>query len=218
METSWQNITRRLDIEQVSRDTTFDKTKAKGRGLAKIPLKLNLPAITFTPSAIGIATANPSNRGFLIAQFNFTVPSVFRILDAFISVPSTVAANRVQVMLRYRDGLNVYRYACRTTITTSVNDSTQLNFFKTNAAFYAKQALQPNFTVEYYSRGMTSVNSSTTLAAVQLTTSLLNIPTDTDELYTTLDPEEVVLRGDIDEAFPEPLPTTYPTSSQWLDN
>ena len=216
METSWQNITRRLDIVQATRDTTFDKTKAKGRGLAKIPYRFTVPSIRYNPTDLGLPTGFGSLAviGSLIATFHFTAPSNFRLLHPII--PSTGATNRVLIAISYREGTTVTRYQIRNLPASIINDDIMRVFMKVACPVYTNQLIKANFSIEYYSLNLTNV--TTTQPAINLDTNLLAIPADTDELYVDIPCLETVMRTDIDEAFPEPIPTAYDQSTTWITN
>ena len=216
METSWQNITRRLDIEQVSRDTTFDKTKAKGRGLAKIPYTFVIPSITFTPSAQGIANGLTS-KGALIAQFNYTAPRAFRLIAPVFNPSGSSNTAIVLPAIRYRVGGTVYRYQIRSTAASTVSDEQLRRDFRTVADIYTNQLIKPNFSIEYY-LVFSSINLSSTQLSTTITTNLLAIPTDADALSESFDEPVSVQRSTIHNAFPEPIPTSYVEASYWLNN
>lgn len=217
METSWQNITRRLDINQASRDTTYDKTRSAGRIIKKVPYKIVIPSVTYNPvTDFGLPAGYGSFAvfGSLLATFHFTAPSAFRLLSPII--PDTSATNRVLIAISYRVGTTVTRYQIRNLSASRINDDTMRLLMKVACPLYTNQRIQPNFSIEYYSLNITNV--STTQPEVRLTTSLLKIPTDMDELSDTIECSQTVLRNEIAQAFPESIPTTYTQDTTWITN
>ena len=77
-ETNWQDITRRLDINEASvTDTCYPKTRGKSRAIKKIPLSFTLPAVT-------VPTANVF--GYyrrLVHQMNCVAVANFKIINTF---------------------------------------------------------------------------------------------------------------------------------------
>lgn len=218
METDWQNITRRLDINKSSRDDTYDKSRTKGRIIKKVPYRIVVPSITYNPvTDLGLPAgfAGLSVIGSLIATFHFTAPSSFRILQKVIE-PNVGNRNGVLLAISYRVGTTVTRYQLRNRSESTINDDIMRGLMKVACPLYTNERIQKNFSIEYYSLGIT--NASVTKLELAIPTSLLAIPADHNEQYVDIECSQVVLRNEIDEAFPEPIPTTYTQDTTWITN
>lgn len=213
MESSWQNITRRLDINQVERDTTYDKSRTKGRAIRKVPLVFTIPAQTLT-GAWKYKT--------LIHQMNCTASRAFKIINIENTydneqgiVPSCV------MCIRYRVGGTVYRYRIGPSNVNAVAEALVGDALKSavQTTVYAGQTIQPNFVIEWWhAQAFNFFNIKT--STLNITTNRLALPADADELNSdvlTTDATQVE-RDEITVALPEAIPTTYPASSQWLTN
>lgn len=217
MSSSWENITRRLDLNKSSRDTTYDKEHLGGRNIKKIPYTFTIPSITINPiTDLGLPLTFLDVGGILIAQFNYTAPKAFRVLETVVRPNrlDTVAANPVIPTIRFRVGTTVVRY--QFSISASVGEL-QRRRLKLFCPLYRGEKIQPNFTIEYYLITFAE-DISTVYAETQLTTSLLALPNNADELSVDIPCLETVKRNEIDVALPEALPTPYVASSYWLTN
>lgn len=200
METSWQNITRRLDLNKVEKDTTYAKSRAKGRCIKKVGTNLIIPAVTYN--------MDDRIQGLYIGQYNYTASSAFKILN--VVTPVRLDGNDIaSFYIRYRVGQTTYRYA--------LFNSGLLNVV--GSALYQQERILPNFVIEIWlglAPAGPEVDTSYSQTTMQLNT--LRLPTDADDMGSDLEPVSSVFRDDLLVAFPEDLPTTYNEACQWLDN
>jgi len=212
-ETNWQDITRRLDITPATQtDACNHKTRARGRAISKIPWTFTIPSITFTPNVIGSLRV-----GTLVAQFNYTAPSAFRILTPAIALQSS-STNLLVACVRYRVGTTVTRYQLRYQPKSSELDEQTRRLCRVFCALYDGDRIQPNFTIELWAGLVTAAGAATTTAEQVITTNILAIPDNADQLTDSFGISENLSRLDLDSAFPEALPTVYGDSSTWLTN
>lgn len=208
---NWPQVTKYLDYVRGSRDTS----RAKSRGVARKIGKLNyaftadnvvFPALTIIP-------------GMYVHQVNYTMPANFNIINA--TIGSELSGKRCIMCIRYRENGVVYRYRLprynhfSDDISGSNVDNTALNAF-VKADKYTNQLIKANFCIEYWG---VNLNEQSNNPSWTFITSLVRNPLTPDEvgpiIYTT---GTAVTRDSIKSTFPEALPTTYPASSQWLNN
>jgi hypothetical protein len=212
METSWQNITRRLDINKVSRDTTCDKTRGHGRTIKKIPWAFAIPAAQIDATAAGAAQG-----GCLLRQLNYTAPRAFRILSFTPALVTQDIVNLAIVCVRYRVGTTVTRYRLRLSGDSAAEQFLDIaSGLPVPAPDYSGERIQPNFCIEFWS-AFESDNIVDMLAST-VTTNLLELPADADELARPFEYVQQLERTDLELPMPETLPVDYGASSTWLTN
>lgn len=212
-ETNWQDITRRLDITPATQtDACNHKTRARGRAIGKIPWKFNIPAVSVEPLAVvpSVFSGNEMN-GCLIAQFNYTAPSNFKLLDGRVITQTSSAANESVYAISYRVGTTVYRYRLPNRYTEL------LALYHLQAPVYFNQLIKANFKIEVWA-GFVGTILPIESPANTLTTNLLITPDNSDETSDSFDPLVEMARADLDSDFPEALPTVYGDDSSWLTN
>lgn len=214
-QTAFENITRRLDINPATRDTTHDKSRGKGRAIKKVNARIIVPSLTFNPvTDLGLPAG--ILPGVLVAQFNYTLPSAFRLLTKQL-LPEVSGSNDYIACIRYREGTTVTRYVMRAAAPSAALDATLLNRLRIVAPFYENERLLPNFSIEYYTRFLV-FDQSVTTDELALETNLLSLPANVDQTSVDYECEESLVRTDLAVALDETLPTTYVASSYWLNN
>lgn len=199
---NFENITRRLDINPASVDSTYNKTRAKGRIIGKVPYTFTVPEFSTT------TTAHTGGKiGCLMAQYNYTFPRSFKILKTSV-VYADYSNLFPTVAIKYRIGTTVYRYYLPWS-----NPMVALPIDQYNG-----ELIQPNFCLEYWCRLSSGFGSNYFVQEVLVTTNLLANPTSPDELYVNTAPTESLLRATLAQAMPETLPVTYVSGSSWLTN
>jgi hypothetical protein len=214
VETNWQNITRRLDINQASRDSTYDKTRGHGRTIKKVPWAFTIPAFTYN------VNANSIPEGCLLAQYNYTAPKAFRLLRAVIQTPQSAAPQVPLVCIKWRVGDIVHRYMLPY-VYSSFNIVEQHNR-KVQAPLYDEQRIPANFCIEFWTHYLIYqipfFARIVTIEDSSMTTNLLELPDDADETEETFDIAEILPRADLVSTFDEALPTVTVSNSSWLTN
>jgi hypothetical protein len=213
METSWQNITRRLDINQVSRDTTYDKTRGKGRNITKVGWNFVVPAYTVAYSTIGPR---------IIVQYDYTAPSAFRILNYPTIAMTSTQLYRYSVAIRYREGTTSHRWRLTKFDTSAANQgypSTE-SLCSQGHPQYAGERILPNFTVEVW------INFGTDMPPfafpkglpvdITLQTNLLKLPDSVNDVGSEL--PLLTTYTNFGAAFPENYPMSYPAGTEGPDN
>lgn len=212
-ETNWQDITRRLDINEASvTDTCYPKARSKGRAIKKIGREFTIPSLTYNPLAINPAMFFSSNsiNGTLITQFNYVAPANFKLLKFSINYPS--ASNAIGYYIRYREGNTIYRYRLPSLY------SIFTDYPSVQAEPYVAQLIKKNFTVEVWAGYVTLAFITTTPAAQTITTNLLSIPANSDSIIDEFAEPDEYTRAEQASTFPEVLPTVYGPNVQWLTN
>jgi len=204
MATSFEDITRRLDLNPATRDTTYDKARAFGRAIKKINVGFTVPATTAT-----------NLGGCLLAQVNYTMTNPFKILRVVPKWTITNLTTLAWVAIRYRVAGVVYRYKIPYTLQSSV-----LGLLRAASGlqceWYNGEVIQPNFCVEYW--GLLAFGAFS-LGEFDIVTSRLRLPTSPDEENYSIDIAGTVLtRANLEQPMPETMPVVYGAASQWLTN
>lgn len=208
---SFSQITKYLDYIRGSRNTSRDKSRGKARSIKKLNYVFTLDAVTLDPVV----------KATLLQQVNFIMPAEFSIIK--IEQGTEIIARPAVMCIRYRVGSTVYRYRLPSYADPSNNAiaDAALPFTESvQAPVYAGQTIQPNFCIEYWGFYTGSGVLNSRCASWQYTTSLLVNPSTPEQtspiIYTT---GTVVDRSALVVTLTdEPIPTTYNTAEQWLNN
>jgi hypothetical protein len=212
METNWQDITRRLDINQADvTETCNPKPRGKGRAIGKVNYQFTIPAVNIDLGAAGV-----NSYGALFHQFNYTAPSSFRILNWTKGQATTDITNMCLVAVRYRVGTTVYRYRLTVANDSALDELFDSFFAVVRAPRYNGERIGANFSIElwsYFSSGRPVI-----LNDITVTTGLLALPSSSNETEQDIPLAQTMNRAALALPMPEFLPVTYDAGSQWLTN
>jgi hypothetical protein len=210
METKFENITNRLDINPATRDTTYDKTLQKGRTIKKIPYQFVIPRTQIDLVAVGVAAG-----GALIHQFNLTAPINFRLLNNTVAILNQDILTYAFICIRYRIGATVVRYRLKLSGDSSF-EALLDNFSGVQAPAYNGQQIKTNFAIELWT--LNGAQTNIDVGPFTVTTGLLRVPYYPGEEEAEIAIADELDRAELDQPMPEVLPTTYGDASCWLTN
>lgn len=203
MPSSFNDITRRLDINPASRDTTNDKTLKAARGITKVGIAFEIPLLTGT-----------NLRRKILQQINYTMTAPFKIRK-IIPLYDVTTFGVASLTIRFRQGQTVHRYRLDFSQSSVVRDFI-VNNTAVQASLYNGEVIQPNFCIEVW--GVADIGLYS-FGPFDVVTSRLRVPNTECESNYSLDIDGAVLtRADLVQPMPETLPVDYGASSVWLDN
>lgn len=226
METSWQNITRRLDINKVSRDTTYDKTRGKGRIIKKIGQQFVVPAYSVAWNTVYPPEIWPAR---IVAQYGFTASGPFRLLNAGTYWEDTTLTRFARLAVRWREGEVGHRYALTKLKLTESFDTTTWSSPDNcdplpNVEQYTNQRIGAEFVIEVWTHRFYGVGANGApiglLRDITYANNKLVIPADMDEQQTEFAVSETLHDTEADglaqPAAEETLPVDY--TGAWNSN
>lgn len=213
MNTTFENVTRRLDKNLATQDTTYDKSRLFGRDIKKIPYVVVVPTFSMVAGDVGISVPYSDHKfaGCMAIQYNYTAPRSFKFLKYKLDAAAPKTFRTPVVSVRYRVGTTVTRY--KFPEFQYIDDY----YDNINCAFYSGQLIQPNFCIEFWT-GYTDNSFPLAFNKRRLTTNLLKVPSSVDEKEILIETVEIVPRLTLQKLMPETLPVVYGASSSWLTN
>lgn len=211
LESQFENITRRLDLNKASRDTTYDKSRGRSRVIKKVGYDIYLPSVTFNHDNLGLV------YGMYVMQLNYTMPFNFRIINMSNKFYSAVGFT---LCIRWHNGNETFRYLLRHP--SDVDAQEFVTYCPVVAPLYTTQMIGANFSFEIWTgTNNMPVDNDIVTNAITFNTNRLRLPTSPDDVAST---NEVIESADRDFLAinlipgPEPIPTTYPNLGPWLPN